>query len=210
MKRDKLLLGGPGLNGYTYAGDVYCIDCGQDIIWKLPDELDARDRYKVPLPIFFGESNVREHCATCGKYLYGGDSDDPDAPVTAGESRSATGADGGTSIEYWHNTPTARRILAALRNTRAFGAFLRWVLPDDTVFSYGSPAECPVALYLYACMGLRIDVYGHLAGWQEGDVPNACVLPPMMQRFVRAYYDGSYRTVTAVRKLWWALTVTGE
>jgi len=27
----------------------------------------------LPQPIFFGESDVAEHCAKCGEYLYGGE-----------------------------------------------------------------------------------------------------------------------------------------
>jgi hypothetical protein len=81
MTRDELLLGGPGLDGYTYCADVYCIGCGQDIIAKLPDEvddLDADDSDHVPQPIFFGEHEIAQYCAACGEYLYGGDLDDPD------------------------------------------------------------------------------------------------------------------------------------
>jgi hypothetical protein len=78
MTRDELLAGGPGHDGYAYCGDVYCVDCGQEIILGLPDQIpyaQATDSNHVPQPIFFGESDVAEHCANCGEYLYGGDED---------------------------------------------------------------------------------------------------------------------------------------
>jgi hypothetical protein len=79
MTRDDLLLGGPGLDGYAYRSELYCAACGQDIIAGLPDEIDDVDAYdseRVPQPIFFGEHELPQHCAQCGEYLYGGNSDD--------------------------------------------------------------------------------------------------------------------------------------
>jgi hypothetical protein len=79
MTRDELLARGPGHDGYAYCADVYCVDCGQDIIAGLPDEIDDVDAYdseRVPQPIFFGEHDIAQHCANCGEYLYGGDEDD--------------------------------------------------------------------------------------------------------------------------------------
>jgi len=73
--------GGPGLDGYAYAADVYCVDCGRKIIREIAPKLapgiedtdDAAfsDSDQVPQPIFFGESDSEEHCADCGEYLYG-------------------------------------------------------------------------------------------------------------------------------------------
>jgi hypothetical protein len=75
MSKREMLLGGPGLDGYAFCADVYCVDCGQDLIRKLPredyDELDANDSDTVPCPVFFGESDTAQHCANCGEYLYG-------------------------------------------------------------------------------------------------------------------------------------------
>lgn len=74
-KRD-LKLGGPGLDGYAYNVAMYCIDCGHDIIDKLPQKtftyLEASDTEQVPVPSFFGESDQTQHCDDCGEYLYGG------------------------------------------------------------------------------------------------------------------------------------------
>ena len=70
------LMGGPGLDGYAYQADVYCVDCGRDIIRKGPeliDELAFQDSEETPQPIFFGESDSAQHCAECGEYLYGED-----------------------------------------------------------------------------------------------------------------------------------------
>ena len=78
-------LGGPGHDGYAYRADVYCVDCGRAIVERIApevaplvhrDDLLWRDSETLPQPIFFGESDVREHCADCGKYLYGGDDED--------------------------------------------------------------------------------------------------------------------------------------
>lgn len=80
MRKFDMLKGGPGLDGYAYHADVYCVDCGQDIIRKLEDrdytELEAGDMECVPVPIFFGESpDCEQYCTVCGEYLYGGNSD---------------------------------------------------------------------------------------------------------------------------------------
>lgn len=74
-KRD-LLLGGPGLDGYAYQADIYCVPCGQAFIEALPREKytdhEARNSECVPVPIFFGEHPDRAvHCAECDTYLYG-------------------------------------------------------------------------------------------------------------------------------------------
>ena len=75
MKKRDMLLGGPGHDGYGFNADVYCVDCGREIINKLPDveydDLDFRDMDKVPQPIFFGESDSAQYCGNCGEYLYG-------------------------------------------------------------------------------------------------------------------------------------------
>ncbi len=77
MKLSELLLGGPGHDGYAYNADVYCVDCGQDIIRECypaikGDEDAQSDTESCPQPIFFGESpDCAQHCANCGEYLYG-------------------------------------------------------------------------------------------------------------------------------------------
>lgn len=71
------LMGGPGLDGYAYQADVYCIGDGRAIIRRIfaqtpeVDGLTFRDSEEIPQPIFFGESDCAEHCAECGGYLYG-------------------------------------------------------------------------------------------------------------------------------------------
>ena len=72
------LLGGPGLDGYAYQADVYCVPCGQDITVTVfkdhPDGIsfpEAQDSEVVPQPIFFGEADTAHHCAECQEYLYG-------------------------------------------------------------------------------------------------------------------------------------------
>lgn len=74
-KRDAMM-GGPGLNGYAYRADVYCVPCGRGIIEAGPDEIsgaDFLDSEVTPQPIFFGESDTAQHCGSCGAYLYGGE-----------------------------------------------------------------------------------------------------------------------------------------
>lgn len=80
-KLEDLLLGGPGHDGYAYNADVYCVDCGQDIITELFNEGkyadgDSGDSNDHPQPIFFGESDYMQHCASCNEYLYGEDEDE--------------------------------------------------------------------------------------------------------------------------------------
>ena len=68
------LLGGPGLDGYAYKADTYCVDCGQEIIRELYPTWDgSEDTDYWPAPIFFGESDTAQHCAKCGEHLYGND-----------------------------------------------------------------------------------------------------------------------------------------
>ena len=82
------LKGGPGLNGYAFNADTFCIECAQDIIRKLPattygrlqgtDDPAFGDSDVVPQPIFFGECPERKvYCFTCREYLYG---EDPEKP----------------------------------------------------------------------------------------------------------------------------------
>ena len=74
MKKRDMLLGGPGLDGYAYRADVYCIPCGQAIVQAGPEEIPApmdRDSDTTPQPIFFGEADSAQHCGECGEYLYG-------------------------------------------------------------------------------------------------------------------------------------------
>ena len=79
------LMGGPGLDGYTFNADVYCVDCGRDIIREVfhkaggtLDDLAFRDSETCPQPIFFGEADSAEHCGDCGDFLYGQTSEDED------------------------------------------------------------------------------------------------------------------------------------
>lgn len=76
ITRREALLGGPGLDGYAYCADVYCVPCGRDIIQRAPQAVfsDSRalDSDCLPQPIFFGEHETTQHCADCGTYLYGG------------------------------------------------------------------------------------------------------------------------------------------
>ena len=73
---------GPGLNGYAYCADVYCVDCGRRTIRELAeagqhekltstDDPSFRDSENIPQPIFFGESDAAQHCGDCGVFLYG-------------------------------------------------------------------------------------------------------------------------------------------
>ena len=73
------LLGGPGLDGYAFNADVYCVDCGQEITRRVfgeapggeVDDLTFQNSESVPQPVFFGESDCAQHCGECGEYLYG-------------------------------------------------------------------------------------------------------------------------------------------
>ena len=78
--REDVFQGGPGLSGYAYRADVYCPDCIRDVFKdKGPfTEMEFKDSEHVPQPIFFGEHEVAQHCAKCGKYLYGGNLNDED------------------------------------------------------------------------------------------------------------------------------------
>lgn len=72
------MLGGPGLDGYAYQADVYCKNCGGEVIrevfHKRPevDWMTFCDSEEVPQPIFFGEHEEDQHCANCDKRMYGG------------------------------------------------------------------------------------------------------------------------------------------
>jgi hypothetical protein len=80
-----LLLGGPGHDGYAYNGDVYCVDCGKDIIRQQYEDGeyedgDSGDSDDHPQPIFFGESpDSAQHCVVCGDYIYGEEAENDDA-----------------------------------------------------------------------------------------------------------------------------------
>lgn len=80
LTKADMLLGGPGLDGYAFCADVYCMACGQEFIRTLPHEqyheTEARDSDIVPQPIFFGEHEVAQHCGDCGEYMYGGDGEE--------------------------------------------------------------------------------------------------------------------------------------
>ncbi len=79
-------LGGPGLDGYAYKADTYCIVCGKDLITELAEELapklnsfddpEFRDSEFIPQPIFFGEADTPQHCGRCDKLLPVGLTDD--------------------------------------------------------------------------------------------------------------------------------------
>jgi len=76
--------GRPGLNGYAYQADVYCVKCGHQIILSLVDTFPMTwnrfvDSECLPFPIFFGEADTAQHCGGCGVYLYG--------PTRGGEGR---------------------------------------------------------------------------------------------------------------------------
>ena len=79
-KLEDLLMGGPGLDGYTYNADVYCVECGKDIcceLWERRERkpinwMDFCDSEQWPSPIFFGESpEFEQYCGDCGTYMYG-------------------------------------------------------------------------------------------------------------------------------------------
>lgn len=80
MKRTLLecLMGGPGHDGYSYMGDVYCVSCGHDIIRAVFDTAERHDDSEdMPQPIFFGESpDGALYCAECLTHLYGTDSEE--------------------------------------------------------------------------------------------------------------------------------------
>ena len=75
MTKLEAKLGGPGLDGYAYNADVYCVDCGLEIIDALAFPMDddtAGDTDSCPQPIFFGEHECAQYCGNCGEFLYGG------------------------------------------------------------------------------------------------------------------------------------------
>jgi hypothetical protein len=82
-KKDALM-GGPGLDGYAYQADVYCVDCGRDLIHQVFGDREEiadhvfQDSAKLPQPIFFGESEEEQLCANCGRYCYGEGEDEGD------------------------------------------------------------------------------------------------------------------------------------
>jgi ribosomal protein S27E len=75
---ETVLLGGPGLDGYASTAAVYCVDCGEAIIYEVfkdyPNGIaypECFDSETLPQPIFFGESDTAQYCDKCGEYLYG-------------------------------------------------------------------------------------------------------------------------------------------
>jgi len=107
MNKREMLLGGPGLDGYAYCADVYCVACGQSIIEALPreeyDEVESRDSETVPQPILFGEADTAQHCGECGAYLYG-PQEEPEEGCThpGGHKFECTGTQYGGDDERWH------------------------------------------------------------------------------------------------------------
>ena len=85
---EECLKGGPGLSGYAYQADIYCEDCIRNVIMeelfemkihksiKSTDDCEFSNSEVVPQPIFFGESDHKQHCCVCGEYLYGGNEDE--------------------------------------------------------------------------------------------------------------------------------------
>ena len=77
---------GPGMDGFAYQADTYCIMCGEEIIRNIAPEVapklsgtddpDFQNSEVVPVPIFFGESDRVVNCNECGEYLYGSDVDE--------------------------------------------------------------------------------------------------------------------------------------
>jgi hypothetical protein len=76
------MLGGPGLDGYTYDADVICSDCAENVmrdrarafLLEHPEGVEDpawRDSEEWPQPIFFGEADTAQHCGACEVYLYG-------------------------------------------------------------------------------------------------------------------------------------------
>lgn len=72
MTLREALLSGPGLDGYAWDSDTFCVPCGRTIIVESfqEDGENVQDRL-LPYPIFFGEHEIAQHCANCGAYLYG-------------------------------------------------------------------------------------------------------------------------------------------
>lgn len=92
MNKREMLLGGPGLDGYAFCADVYCVSCGQDFIRHLPKaeytDLEAGDSEIVPGAIFYGESDTPHYCGKCGEYLYGPEEDSWDSKESENETES--------------------------------------------------------------------------------------------------------------------------
>ncbi len=87
----ELTLSGPGLDGYAFQADTWCVECGREIIQDRLDQLQGegmvdfspvlgdciyRDTDTMPQPIFFGESDSSQYCGSCGAYLYGSGPED--------------------------------------------------------------------------------------------------------------------------------------
>jgi hypothetical protein len=106
MNKRDMLLGGPGLDGYAYCADVYCVPCGQRMIEALPrekyGELEARDSDTVPQPIFFGEADTAQHCGECGEYMYGQEPDPFACTDPAGHVFRCTGTQYGGDDPRWN------------------------------------------------------------------------------------------------------------
>lgn len=108
MNKIDMLLGGPGLDGYAYQAEVYCVACGQAIIAagpaEIPEPFDC-DSDTTPQPVFFGESHSAQYCAECGEYLYGnlGEPEYPDKCIDpAGHDWVFTGTQYGGDDKRWH------------------------------------------------------------------------------------------------------------
>ena len=58
------------MNVYIYNADVYCSDCGEQIIKTLNPSQDTGDSDDYPQgPTDQGESDCPEHCGSCGVFL---------------------------------------------------------------------------------------------------------------------------------------------
>ena len=75
--KDLILGGPPGLNGYTYQADTWCVECGREIIKALVTagslmnlaEREIQDTDTIPQPIVFGEAATSQYCANCGTFI---------------------------------------------------------------------------------------------------------------------------------------------
>lgn len=56
---------------YIYAADIFCNDCGADIVQTLVAECfaDDGDSCNFPQMELIGESDTPQHCARCGCFL---------------------------------------------------------------------------------------------------------------------------------------------
>lgn len=80
--RADVFAGGPGPDGYTFKAEVYCPHCAEDLDFGAGpwDDLEFGDSEVVPQPVFNGEADTEQSCASCGEYLYGDRAEDqPDA-----------------------------------------------------------------------------------------------------------------------------------